>query len=195
MRKLLVILTFFIGIAAQSQEAAESPKYDKTATMYKTYADFQAKKGVPAGQYFSFSWSSWGKNTLHTYVNGKEQKFDINDYWGFTVGDFLFRSRQNQIRIPVVVLNIKNSKVFYCEGYMFLDMIRADATSGRSSRTDDSIFYSDDMEGDIYEITKLPKKEKGNPELAGMIECVKKGEKRRGYQAQFNSFYECITTD
>lgn len=194
MKKLLFIFTVFLSLNLQGQETQKQVNYDKTTTMYKTFADFQAKKGVSAGEYAGFSWNSWGINTLHVMNGGKETKVNMNDYWGFTVGDFLFRSKSNGMRIPVVVLNV-TSKVYYCEGYMFLDMIKHNATGGSSNRTDDSVFYSDDMESDIYEITKIISKEKDNPELAGMIECIKKGKKRRGYQAQFNSYYECITKD
>lgn len=191
MKKLFFIIAFLTTFIGQAQEEPQKINYDKTVTMYKTYADFKGEKGVMVGQLDSFSWHSWGGNTLHV-TGGKQEKVNMNDYWGFTVGDFLFRSKQNGMRIPVVVLNV-TSKIYYCEGYMFLDMIRANSTGGSSSRTDESIFYSDDMEGDIMEITKIISKEKDNPELAGMVECIKKGKKRRGYQAQFNSFYECIT--
>jgi hypothetical protein len=193
MKKLLSILTLSLFLTAHSQEP-EKITYDKTVTFYNSFSDYQSKKGIPAGEYKSFAWSSFGTNSLQVVVNGKEKMENLNKYWGFTVGDFLFRSKQNGKRIPVVVVNA-NSKVYYIDGYIYLDMIRGESNAGSSTRSWDAVFYSDDFEGDIFEITKFISREKDNPELASMVDCIKKGKKRRGLQAQFNSYFDCITQD
>ena len=91
------------------------------------------------------------------------------------------------------MLIVKNEdKVFYLDGYLFLYRALYNDQDDSSFRSSDGCFYSDDLSSEVYEITKMIKKEKDNPQYKEMIECIKESKKRLGVQSQFNGYVKCI---
>ncbi len=91
----------------------------------------------------------------------------------------------------MLVLNGKE-KVFYVDGYLYMDKAIYNENSGSTFRDSDGVFYSDDLNSEVFEITKIISKEKNNPNLKDLIECIKDAKSRAGVQSKFNGYMECI---
>lgn len=189
--KIIRICLFFMLV--QLSAAQEEVSYDKSIVVYDTYDDFENENGTYVGRVESYSWTDlFGSNKLY-YVdnNQEEKKLNINKYWGFSIGEYMFRNKKGNPRIPLAIVK-HQEVVIYMDGYLFISMIIKNSASGSSSRTKKSVFYSNELDSDIYEISKILKKEKNNPALANFRACIKKGTKRYGYQAKLNGYTKCI---
>ena len=179
---LLIILCFSMN--------GQKKDLDKNVYMYKTIEDFNSQKGEFVGELSWFEWYGWGSSQLFLKNNDVETKLNLNKYWGFKIGDYLFRMNNNSPKMPLCVVNT-NEKVFYINGFFYLSIIRY-GIPGSSDRSENAVFYSDTIDSEIYAITKIINNEKDNPKLQELIECIKKGKKRYGAQSQFNAFSECL---
>jgi len=166
--------------------------FEKKVYMYKTFDDFQSNNGEYVGDFSATKWNDWGSNKIYVEKNSVETKINLNKYWGFKIDEYTFRMNENSPGIPLTVVNQKGF-TFYCDGYIYLYMIQFNKNDGVSSRTKTPLFYSKTINSKVFEITKIIKNEENNPELSSLIKCIKKGRERiGGYQAQFNSYYDCV---
>lgn len=156
--------------------------------VFKTLEDFKAGNKTRMGTYVSNSWSSSGGNRIHCELNRVENKVNTNQYWGFSIGDHVYRSKKGSPKIPVEIMGIKE-KVFYVNGYFSLNKL----TSGyaESSRTSENLFYSDNLGSKLYSTSNLLKKEKNNPKLKDLCSCIK-NIKSTDYQGFFDKEVDCI---
>lgn len=163
---------------------------NKSLIVFKTYEDFVSNSGLNLGKISDYSYDNWGGNKIVVIKEDVEEKININQYWGFSIDDNIFRMNKDGIRLPLLVLK-KNEKIFYVDGYIYFDKI-VFGKNGYSIRESDGYFYSDNLNSEIFEITKIIKKEKDNPKLKDLIECIKKAKKRIGYQSKFNGYSKCL---
>lgn len=182
---LFICLNFFCYFTfAQENKIPERKLY-----MYKTFADLKNDTGEYKGTFKTTIINSWGRNTLFGDLNGEEQKVNANKYWGFRIGDFVFRRKNSRPKMLVAIIGVKE-KVFYANGYVYLNML-LDA-GGSMFHVKKPAFYSDDFESEIIDIDELIENEEGNESLSPLIDCLKKAADRYGYQAKFNGYTKCI---
>lgn len=182
---LFVILLFFVN-SVLSQEDSIS-KYD--LVLYETYDDFKQNKGVNKGKMLTYQYSTWGSNKIEL-VN--KENINLNDYWGFTVDEYLFRMNKYSLRIPMFVY-VLDKKVFYIDGYLVFNKIAFNSKrEGRTIRESEAIFYSNDLNSEVYEISKFTSREKNNTHYKELVACFNLAKKRYGYQAQFNGRKKCL---
>lgn len=163
---------------------------NKNLIIFKTYEDFESNSGLNLGKISDYSYDNWGGNKIFVIKEDVEEKININQYWGFSIDDNTFRMNKNGIRLPLLVLK-KDEKIFYVDGYVYFDKI-VFGKNGYSIRDSDGYYYSDNLNTEVFEITKIIKKEKNNPILKDLITCIKRSKKRAGYQSQFNGYIECL---
>ena len=192
MTKSLLIALLFMFFSANAQKVS-----DKHLIVFETYNDYKSGKGQDLGLITDYANTSWGQNEIFI-DNGftdrdkpKVKVIDTNKFWGYQIGDLLFRMNTYSLRVPMLVLN-ENKKVFYIDGYMVMKRAIFNEDGGHTFRESDGCFYSDDLNSQVYEITRMVRNEKGNPELKDMIECIKEAKKRRGVQRKFDQYLECI---
>lgn len=187
MRNCYLLLFCLAYITAFSQNKVS----DKKLIVFNTYEDYVAKKGEDYGFITGKANDSWGGNKIYVGNAQKDKAINTNKFWGYQIGGYLFRMNTYSLRVPMLVLNGKE-KVFYIDGYLFLDKAIYNEDAGRSFRDSDGCFYSDDLNSEVFEITKMISKEKNNPKLKDMIECLKDAKGRMGVQSKFNGYVECI---
>ena len=192
MKNSLLIAFLFTFFAANAQKVS-----DKHLIVFETYNDYKSGKGQDYGLITDHTNTSWGINEIFI-DNGltdrgkpKVKVIDTNKFWGYQIGNYLFRMNTYSLRVPMVVLN-ENKKVFYIDGYMLMNKAIFNEDGGNTFRESDGCFYSDDLNSQVYEITRMVRNEKDNPQLKEMIECIKEAKKRRGVQRQFDQYLECI---
>ena len=164
-------------------------EYDKTVYLYKTYNDYKNEKSENIDDFFSYSHDDVRGALLFFNYDYKNKK-ELNDYWGFKIDSFTFRIKNKGRNKPVSIIKIKG-KVFYLNGEIHLDMLSNNSKSG-SVIDDDPLFYSDDLNSEVYKIQRLNNKENGNEKYSELFKCLKEAKKRHGEQAEFNSSLECI---
>lgn len=182
-------LYVFICLLYQICLGQDNKNTDLSFYSYLSINDLKNDDGKYHGKFSSYSWNSWGKNNIFVVKELKEEKVNINKYWGFKINNNIFRNHKSSPKIPLRIISIKE-KIFYIDGYFFLGSLKYGISS--SSRTKEAVFYSDTFESKIYTIDKLIKKEKNNKKLLAITNCLKKAKKRYGYQAKFNSYCKCI---
>jgi hypothetical protein len=182
---LSLILLFFVN-SVLSQEDSIS-KYD--LVLYETYDDFKQNKGINKGKMLTYQYSTWGSNIIKLV---SEENVNLNDYWGFTVNEYLFRMNKFSLRIPMFVY-VLDKKVFYIDGYLVFNKIAFNSKrEGRTIRESDAIFYSDNLNSEVYKISKFTSREKNNIDYQDLVTCFNLAKKRYGYQAQFNGRKKCL---
>lgn len=165
---------------------------EREVITYDTFEDYTSGNGVSQGIYASYYWDSWGGNAIYIKKDGERDRLRINPFWGFTIGDYLFRNKNGSPKIPVVVLGNKN-RYFYMNGYLVFSSWRSEDGEGSSFRSEENLFYSNDLESKILDIESIIKKEKKTPALTRIVNCIKTAKKERhGIQPQFNSYLKCI---
>lgn len=159
--------------------------------VFDTYEDFISNKGKDCGVITDYLTSSWGDNKITVENSSKKEVINTNKLWGYKIGDYIYRMNKNKIRIPLLVYLVKD-KVFYIDGTYRIskDMIM----SSFGSRKTDGIFYSDNLNSEVFQITKLIKNEKNNSKYNVLIDCLKEAKKRYGINAKFNGYFKCILT-
>ncbi len=184
-KALLLVILSFSWLNNFAQE--DSKKLDLKLYVFDTYADFLNDKGRYVGVYSSYSWSTVGTNNL--WVDDNKKKVPMKNMWGFKIGDFVFRMGEKP-KIPLTVIK-KGEKIFYIDGYIYLNYLKGDDLS--TTRTTHPLFYSDDLNTEIYEIEQIIEKEKGNAELKEICDCVEANKKTRDIEARFNANVKCVT--
>lgn len=174
MKYFLIICLSFSSYFAFAQEK-QVP--DKKLYMYKTFEDLKNDTGVYKGTFATCIINSWGRNTLFGNLDGEEEKINTNKYWGFRIGNFVFRKKNSRPKMLVAIIGVKE-KVFYANGYVYLNML-LDA-GGSSFKVKKPAFYSDDFESEIMDIDELIENEEGNESLSPLIDCLKKAADRYG---------------
>lgn len=195
MKKLIILFFCLISLNALAQ--FEKVKYDKKVYVYKSYIDFKEDKAEYVGIYDgAISGNTFGlAGALYLYIkkdeNTKKKNFKIKkSYWGFRIGEFIFRRNRNDASFPLLVYKHKN-KVFYINGEIALSMIKKGSDSGTAwgSR---GFFYSDTFESKTFYITRIIGEEKNDSTLIDISKCIKKAKKRFGDQGRFNGYQSCI---
>lgn len=188
MRSLFLFLFSFVCFTASSQKKVSKHKL----IVFNTYEDYLAEKGQDYGFVTGRGFPEGPGNKIFV-LNGekKDKGIKVDKVWGFQIGKYLFRMNQYTINLPMLVLYEKE-KLFYIDGYLFLDKAMFDEDTGFSYRKSDGVFYSDNLNSEVFEISKMIKKEKDNPKLKEMIECLKDAKERVGIQSKYNGYVECI---
>jgi len=184
---LFLLILLFTSLSLIAQETEDD--LDKKTYLYLTFEDFTNNNTKYVGEYVSYSWSSLGTNKIYVKNGTKETKININKYWGFKINGKVFRLKKVNPKIPLLLLKSKDINL-YIDGYMYLHYLEFFSTN--SSRTTEAIFYSDDLNSKIYKVDKLVKHHKNTTSISNFRECIKKGTKRYGYQAKFNSYMKCV---
>lgn len=184
MKTIFKITIFFVSILSLAQEKT---KNSKEIVIYKTYKDFKENNGEHLGTFTG----DYANKLYYINKDGKNKKKAINKYWGFSVGQNVFRFKRGWFSSPMFIRAIKD-KVFYYDGEMILSMILYDSNSGSAGNARHLIMYSDDLNSTFIDIKKFPKKERENLKFTELIPCIEKGLKRYGYNPQFQSITTCI---
>ncbi len=151
-------------------------KDDFTLTVYKTYEEYQSKKGE---QLYEFIGYDWTMGSLHLYYRIKkrnEGKVKVTTAYGFKVGDQFYRVIKGR---PYRVL-MQGKAVYYENGIAHLNMLIGDENSSDVELGGYS-FISNDLTSEIIEFpsTKADKELGGQPSLQPLWECTKKLKKRK----------------
>jgi len=172
--------------------SAQENKSPKDVYLYTSAQDFKNQKEKFIGRMYSFSWKSTNGGKISCFLGLDKKEVILKKYWGFRVGETLFRMKKTNPKVPLQIIG-KKEKIFYLNGYFFLRKLTGGGTTS-SKFINKNIFYSDDFFSNIYNIEKIVTKEKNNQSLKAFCACIKKGKKRYGYQAQFNGKSKCITS-
>ncbi len=187
--QLFIIVLFSISSLSKIYSQKATPK---NLIVYKTYEDYTSNSGINLGIISALRNSDMGGNKIFVKdENNKEIKININQYWGFSVNNFIFRMNKNSVLIPMLVLK-NNEKIFYGDGYLYISKIVFNNDNGSTFIKSDGVFYSDDLNSKVFEITKIIKNEKDNPKLVDFIECIKQGKERYGAQSKLNGYLKCV---
>lgn len=183
--KYFVIIFFLLESTFYSQDNS-----NKNLIIFNTYEDFIGNSGINSGIVVNYLYTTWGVNKIVVKNGNSEEKINMNKYWGFKIDNYIFRMNKDCKRLPLLIFK-NDEKVFYIDGYINFNKI-AFGSDGYSIRESDGCFYSDNLNSEVFEITKIIKREKDNPRLKDLIACIRKSKKRAGYQSQFNGYMQCL---
>jgi hypothetical protein len=189
MKRIILVLILFI---TSDLLFSQGRKLGDNLIVFYTYEDFISNKGKDCGVITKFYTSSWGENRITVENSGKEEVINTNKLWGYKSGDYLYRMNKKKTRIPLLVYLVKD-KVFYIDGTYRISEDKI--MSSFASRKTDGIFYSDNLNSEVFQITKLIKNEKNNSKYNFLIDCLKEAKKRYGINAKFNGYLKCISSD
>lgn len=166
MIKLLPILFTLLSSVCYSQ-----------VIVYETYEDFQANNGTKYERYKSYSWSAGGVRLILFDKNNKKNKIACRDFWGFKIGDALFRVEKGNTN-PVRVISV-GKLVYYENGFAHLNMIRTNSTSGNFERGYYA-YLSKNINSEIItmpiggwvEWASVTKFKKENPDYDPLFQCI-----------------------
>ncbi len=179
----LILITFFCTNIAFSQ--------NNNLFVFKTYADYQNNNFVDNGKVTGYG-MNLGSNYIIVDDNGKEKKVKINKFWGFKIGDYIYRFSKNENK-PVSILNPDFGIFLYIDAdFTLRKAVWGIDNFNSSEHNNDGYFYSDNLESEIIEISKIVKYKNPSAELIPFIECIKEANERYGLQAKFNSYGKCI---
>lgn len=149
---------------------------DFSLVVYKTYADYEAKKGEPMYEFIGFDWTL-GILQLYYRVKKKEEgKVNATKYYGFSVGDQFYRIVDSK---PYRML-MQGKVVYYENGLAHLNMLVGGETEYGVEQGDRHVI-SANLNSEIIEFPS-PKADKEfgtRPELSGLFECMKKLKKTK----------------
>lgn len=180
MKKLISVLLLFNFIVISAQ--------NKEIYIYKSFKQFENNTPEHIGTYEGHESNLFGFSFFFI-ENGKKRYYKINkSYWGFRIGDYIFRTYKHDALIPLFIMK-KKEKVFYLHGELALSQIRKVSSLAWGHH---GIFYSDDFESKVYQIAKIVDKEKNNKALKSLCDCIKEQKKRFGDQARFSGYKDCV---
>lgn len=197
MKKL--ILAFLFSVNAFSQQIplwltdkSVDTNFDKRVYLFATIDDYKKDNGQFIGEYVVNTWDNMiGHNTLFYTKDGKEEKVNLNKYFGLKIGTFYFIMNTKKPKTLMKVIKEKE-KVFYVEGGFYTDMIFHKKNKGSSSRTRLPMFYSDSIGSEFIELREIFKLEANNPNLKDLLIGLNKA-KKLGYHDSFQAYFDCIT--
>jgi hypothetical protein len=188
MKNILFFIIIFLALNSYSQELFHT---EKKLIIYKTYSDFINKSGEDFGFIKMYGNAMFGGFAFDLVKDNKEIKVKVNQYWGFSIGEYFFRM-YNSKKIPICIIKNQFDLFFYADGYLYFGIAIWDKDIGVTEENTDGYFYSQDLTSKVYEITDLSKIKNPSPELSTLIECINKGKKRYGDQAKLNSYTKCL---
>ena len=159
--------------------------------VYETYQDYVSNKPIDYGLATGYG-MTLGTRYIITKKDNKEKKIKINKMWGFKIGDYLYRFSKKK-NVPVSYLKNEFGLCFYIEA----DFTLRKAVWGvdyfnSTDHKNDGYFFSDDLNSEINEISKIVKIDNPSAELKIFIDCIKDANERYGDQAKFNGYTKCI---
>lgn len=128
-------------------------------TIFYTYKDFKADKGVPVGEY-KMKYHVMGRYVMKFEGEMGKTKVEMHKIWGFALGEGLFRI--NERGFPVRLLS--NGKVcYYGNGFAHMSMIIQNTNEG-TYRDGYAYYFSNDINSEIvpYSGRKYKKWKKAN---------------------------------
>ncbi len=187
MKAIIVFLLFFSGVTL----AQDYKDLDRKVYIYKTFDDAKNDEGEFVGEYKSHKWTNdltSNKNILFVKKDGVEIKYPLKDseIWGFRIGNFVFRMAR---RLPVTIVKISDL-IFYNDGYMFLNYLDGEGLT--TTRSTDVIYYSDNLESEIFVINRILTYKKDVPGMADFLKCIDVGLHLKGYQNRIDACSKCI---
>lgn len=170
---------------------SQNVEFDKKIYVYKTYEDYVNNVADEKGELDGHEWSLFsGAKIFLKSTSGNERKyFMAKNMWGFKIDKFLFRVVNNDY--PVCLIKQKG-KYFYSIGNLQLSRIKFDSPNMSIQVDGKVLFYSDEINSDVFEISKLKSNEKNNPEYEPIINCLKEAKKRHSKQGVLNSTIDCV---
>lgn len=187
MKNLLCLLFLIFCSLSYSQRH----ELDKKLVIYKTFEDYKNNFPLEAGVYTTNEWNIIsGSKISFKNNNGDPQYFYAKNFWGFKIGDYLFKGFG--AKYPLLVLKEKYDKIFYMSGFLMLERIRVDSPKMSLEVSGEQFFFSDSIDSKVYDIDNLKSKAKENPAFNTLINCLKKAKKRHSDQGELDSKTECI---
>lgn len=185
------ITTTLLFLFLTSKLFSQTGDFDKKIYVYKTYEDFVNNISEEKGELDGHEWSIFSgvKIFLKTTTGNDRNYFMAKNMWGFKIDKFLFRVVNNNY--PICLIKHKG-KYFYSIGNLQLSRIKFDSPEMSIQVDGKVLFYSDEINSEVYEINKLKSNEKDNPEYEPIINCLKRAKQRHGKQAVLNSTIDCI---
>ncbi len=161
--------------------------------VYENYQDYISNKPIDYGVATGYG-MKLGSRYIITNSENKKTKIKINKIWGFKIGNYLYRFNKKK-NIPVSFLKNELGLFFYIEADFTLSKaIWGVDYSNSTDHRNDGYFYSNDLDSEIIEISKIVKIDNPSADLKIFIDCIKEANDRYGYQAQFNGYTKCILT-
>jgi hypothetical protein len=113
----LMIRTLFICIVALS--LATSAIAAPPITLFQTLKDYQSGKGKVIGEFEGYEWSKDAVLLLTPPVKGKKPVVhDITGYWGYSIGDQLYRMYEG---LPHIIFK-QGKGIYYENGLAHMDI-------------------------------------------------------------------------
>ncbi|MBL4587063.1 MAG: hypothetical protein JKX84_08425 [Flavobacteriales bacterium] len=166
---LFIFVLHFLAFTSHAKE-------DFSLTIYKTYEEYQSKKGE---QLFDFIGYDWTMGSLHLFYRVKrrdEGKVKVTTAYGFTVGDQFYCIIKGR---PYRML-MQGKVVYYENGIAHLNMLIGDDNSSEVELGGWS-FLSENLTSEIIEFpsAKADKAFGQKPALQPLFECMKKLKKKK----------------
>lgn len=186
MKKIIFLFSFFFFVISSNSQILTPGNH---IFVFKTYEDFVNNKSEDLGQVTSYG----GLNVfvLEDLAKKKQKKHKLNDYWGYKVGNYTFRTLKKE-GICVSFLKKDFGVCLYIAGTFAMSYAVWGYDFFNESLNKDGYFYSDSLNSEIFEITKIVKYNNPRSEIIPLIECIKEANERYGLQAKFNSQGKCI---
>lgn len=179
--KSIFVFTFLIMIVGYSYGQGNTE-----TVIYKTYEDFKNKKGKSIGKIINYA-----IGVGHAKLKPSSGKsISIKGYWGFTVGDVLFRMRKNDF----VKVGGVGKLVYYEHGTASLSMILNDVPAASIDATESMFYYSATLTSEMYNSLNKYKKRVENPDEATikLFNCLKSAHKTKKLRDEIKAVRKCI---
>lgn len=187
MKKIIFLLSFFFFVSSSNSQILTPGNH---IFVFKTYEDFVNNKSEDLGQVTSYG--SLNVFVLENLEKNKQKKFKLNDYWGYKIGNYTFRIFKKE---GVTVSFIRNDfgLSLYIDGaFTMRKAVWGIDFFNSTTHENDGYFYSDSLNSEIFEISKIVKYKNPSAEMIPLIECIKEANERYGVQAKFNGQGKCI---
>ncbi len=165
-----MIRTLFICIVALS--LATSAIAAPPITLFQTLKDYQSGKGKVIGEFEGYEWSKDAVLLLTPPVKGKKPVVhDITGYWGYSIGDQLYRIYEG---LPHIIFK-QGKGVYYENGLAHMD-IAMDKKDGGDLVYGKYCFLSKSIDSPIVYVPSKDAKKAFETEasLAPFLECIDK---------------------
>jgi len=199
MKAIKFIFFFLLSVNAFSQQIpfwltdkSVDTNFDKRVYLYSTIEDYKSDKGEYIGEYVVNTWDNvMGHNSLFYKKDGKEEKVNLNKYFGFKIGTFYFVMNAKKPKTLMKVIKEKE-KVFYVEGGFYTNMIFNKRNKGTSTRTRYPLYYSDSLGSEFIEFKEIFKLEANNQNLKDLLNCFNNAKKLDSH-VKVQVYFDCIT--
>lgn len=187
---IFISLLLFGGIVHAQDDDNQYSDIERKTYLYKDFQEMESDLGEYVGLVTSLIWNRFAKPILVTRVNEKRYKNNVTKYWGFKIGNNVYRIKPDPMgNFPVEILG-KKDKYFYVNGRFTIE--KKCGNSSHKTFSTRNIYYSETLESKLKYINSLKKTENSGPEFSKLCDCIKENKKSGSEQDKFDNKLNCV---